>query len=79
LSNALANESAERDDGDNRIGAHLANELKKLDEILNDHREYGETSEKKIFEAIKNSVTDIKATLEEERIKRFSYRYPFLK
>jgi len=49
----------------------LATELKKLDEILTEHREYGEASEKKIFEAIKNSVTDIKAVLEEERMKRY--------
>jgi len=62
--------TTEREEGDNKIAEYVERELKRLDENLNDLKKYADNSEKKIFDNVKNSVTDIKTQLDDEKNER---------
>lgn len=70
MSNNLEQESIERAENDKRISQIVTNEVKKLEEVLLDLRQHGDTTDKSLFDAIKSTVNEIKVTLESEKNKR---------
>lgn len=63
-------ETGNREEGDNKIAEHVERELNRTSDTLTDIKRYSETSEKKIFDLVKSSVTEIKILLDEERTER---------
>ncbi len=70
LNIALSQESTEREEGDDKIAEQVERELKRIDDTLNDIKKYADHSEKKIFDTVKNSVTEVKVLLDEEKTER---------
>jgi len=70
LNGILNQEIVDREEGDNKIAEHVEKELKRINENLGDIKRYADSSEKKIFDTVKNSVTDVKTLLEEEKTER---------
>jgi len=70
LNGILNQEIVDREEGDNKIAEHVEKELKRINENLGDIKRYADSSEKKIFDTVKNSVTDVKTLLEEEKAER---------
>ena len=70
LNLGLAQETAEREEGDNKIAEYVERELKRLTENSGDLKKHAESSEKKIFDTVKNAVTEIKTDLDDEKNER---------
>lgn len=70
LNIALSQETTEREEGDDKIAEQVERELKRIDDTLNDLKKYADNSEKKIFDTVKNSVTEVKVLLDEEKTER---------
>ena len=66
LNIGLSQETTEREEGDDKIAEQVERELKRIDDTLNDLKKYSDVGEKKIFDTVKNSVTEIKVLLEEK-------------
>ena len=70
LNIALSQETAEREEGDDKIAEQVEREMKRIDDTLGDLKKYADYSEKKIFDTVKNSVTEVKVLLDEEKTER---------
>lgn len=70
LTSTLVQETGNREEGDNKIAEHVERELNRTSDTLNEIKRYAEGSEKKIFDIVKGSVTEIKILLDEERTER---------
>lgn len=70
MSQGLVGETEERTENDRRIQTIVSSEIKKLDEILFDLKQIGEATDKKLYDAIKTTVNEIKITLDNEKNKR---------
>jgi hypothetical protein len=70
LEECLLEEAAEREEGDNRVGEELTNQLRSIDDQILDLRAEGEDTERKLLESVKTSVTEMKAGIDAERAQR---------
>lgn len=66
----MAQETAAREENDEKIQERVERDLKRLDENFRDVKKYSDGSEKKIFDTVKNAVTDIKILLDDEKLER---------
>lgn len=71
LKSGFAQVKADRESGDEKIENYMHTNLTKLSDDVSELQKASETAEKTIFNAIKNSVVEVKASIDAEKKQRY--------
>ena len=73
MKSAFAQVKADREHGDEKIENYMHTNLTKLSDDVSELQKTSESSEKSVFNAIKNSVVEVKASIDAEKRQRYCF------